>query len=211
MPATSIRKRLRVPGLAERCLIARREMRLTQEKAAALLNVSVQAVANWESGRHGPSEDSLRRMVEVYGKPINWFLGAGEGRSGIDVIREVPTRGYVSAGTPRETYEVELDPTPIPVDVAASFPGAFVLIVSGDSLMGDGISDGDRLLINPHAVYQAGRLFVVRLPDGELAARHLFVEDGHVRLRAANDEYEDLTATGVQMLGQVVWHLRRMW
>ena len=51
---------------------------------------------------------------------------------------------------------------------------------------------------------------MVRLPDGELAARHLFVEDGHVRLRAANDAYEDLTATGVQMLGRVVWHLRRM-
>ena len=205
------RKSGKTPELAKALRNARIAAGLTQEAAAELIGVSAMMISQYERGVHAPGIEVVQKMSEVYGVSVDRLLGLDRvSRPTIDVVREVPTRGYVSAGIPRETYEVELDPTPIPSDIAMEYPGAFVLIVSGDSLLGDGISDGDRVLIHPDAAYQAGRLFVVRLPDGEIAARHLFVEDGHIRLRAANDAYEDLTATGVQMLGRVVWHLRRM-
>ena len=82
------------------------------------------------------------------------------------------------------------------------------MVVSGDSLSGDGIHDGEILVVDPDAVIEVGKIYIVRLEDGEICARHLIIEEGQVRLQSSNHLYEDLRVTGVQVIGKVVGHFR---
>ena len=42
----------------------------------------------------------------------------------------------------------------------------------------------------------------------ELCARHVFLEDDQVRLKAGNDHYEEITANAVDLVGKVVGHIK---
>lgn len=81
-----------------------------------------------------------------------------------------------------------------PGDLLPHRPGDFLLRVRGDSMMGDGILDGDLVLLRPGA----------RVPDGAIAAvcvgddregtlKRVLFEGERVRLRAANPAFKDVT------------------
>ena len=59
-------------------------------------------------------------------------------------------------------------------------------------------------------VLQEGKIYIVRMQGGEICARHLHFDQGFVRLKSSNDRYEDLRATGGQVLGRVVGQLKMM-
>ena len=123
---------------------------------------------------------------------------------------EIPVRGYVSAGAPREVWEVDLGTVPVPEFILRAHPNCFALMISGDSLEGDSISDGDIVVVDPDAAYQVDKIYIVLLDDGEVTAKHLTIGDsGQITLRASNDDYQELTVTG-RVQGRVVWHMRRM-
>ncbi|MDO8472235.1 MAG: S24 family peptidase, partial [Dehalococcoidia bacterium] len=106
-------------------------------------------------------------------------------------------------------YEVDLGEVAIPGFVLSESPNAFALKVSGDSLEGDGIHNGDLLVVDPDAGLQVSKIYVVRLGD-ELCARHLHMDDGQVRLKASNHKYEDIKVSNLDLVGRVVWHMRKM-
>jgi len=68
--------------------------------------------------------------------------------------------------------------------------------VSGDSLIEDGVLDGDYAICRTNfelSEVRQGRLVIVRLPDAELTIKKIYLlENGIVRLAAANRKYEDL-------------------
>lgn len=51
--------------------IARKAAGMTQEQAAELLYVSIRSLADYESGRTIPSDETVCKMIEVYG--TNWL------------------------------------------------------------------------------------------------------------------------------------------
>jgi len=62
--------------------------------------------------------------------------------------------------------------------------------------------------VSDHGLRDAGN--GLRLDDGEVTAKHIVIEDGgQVMLWFSNTEYEDIRVSG-QVLGRVVWHIRRM-
>ena len=98
----------------------------------------------------------------------------------------------------------------MPEFILRANPNCFALMISGDSLEGDSISDGDIVVVDPDAAYQVDKIYIVLLDDGEVTAKHLTIGDsGQITLRASNDDYQELTVTG-RVQGRVVWHMRRM-
>ena len=63
------------------------------------------------------------------------------------------------------------------------------------------------LLVDPDAGLRVGSIHIVRIED-ELCARHVFIEDRHVRLIGSNDQYEEIKAKEVQLAGKVIGHIR---
>jgi transcriptional regulator with XRE-family HTH domain len=199
--------------VGERLKTAREKAGLTQAQVAQRLRVTEMTVYRWESGKYEPSYGKLQLLSDLYQQPVESFIGDRPSTivepSSPGFLR-IPVRGYVSAGASRETWDIDLGTVPIPDQQIEQYSDLFALAVSGDDLQGDGIHSGDLVYVDPHASLEAGKIYVVRMEDGQICARHLNFEDGQVRLRSSYDHYDELRVTGTQLLGKIVWHLRKM-
>ena len=121
---------------------------------------------------------------------------------------EIPMQGIVAAGLPIEA--VEQDET---LDVPESFLGrgeTFALKVRGDSMVDEGIHDGDFVVVEKRRRAHNGEK-VVALVHGEEATLKTFRLQGRqVRLEPANENLEPMVfpADAVQILGVVTGVLR---
>ncbi len=200
---------LRILGV--RLKEARVRANYKQQEVATKLGVSFQTVSNWEAGRHEPTTAPLSSLAGLYGILF-------EGLTDVDVVfnalsatglQKLPIKGYVSAGSPKEAWEVDLGALSLPqTDVLLrQAPNVFALVVSGQNLQGYGIDDGDTILVDPDAGLQVASIHIVRSMH-ELCARHVSLEDGHVLLRSSNDLYQEITAKEVEFVGKVVGHIK---
>jgi repressor LexA len=122
---------------------------------------------------------------------------------------EVPLAGTVAAGRPIEAVEVP-ESLAIPPEIAGRGE-TFVLRVKGDSMTGDGILDGDLIVVEKRRRVENGAMAVVLLHGDEATVKR-FYQDGEVaRLEASNPAVPDLTipAADVEVRGTVVGLLRR--
>lgn len=83
----------KVSLLARRLVQARREMGLSQEKAAQALGITREYLSMLESGKRKPTMALLRKIAEFYARPIRWFFGAEEpkGRQVLNLLLQSKT------------------------------------------------------------------------------------------------------------------------
>ena len=115
--------------------------------------------------------------------------------------------GVVAAGTPIEAIEV-----PEVVDVPESLLGSgnnFALRVRGDSMIEEGIREGDILIITRQAHAESGQT-VVALVRGEATVKKFYQHGEEIELRPANNQMNSLriSASDVEIVGTVVGLLR---
>lgn len=122
---------------------------------------------------------------------------------------EVPVAGTVAAGKPIEAVEVP-ERLAIPPEIAGRGE-TFVLRVKGDSMVGDGILDGDLIVVERRRRVENGAMTVVLLRGEEATVKRFYHEGDAVRLAASNPAVADLTlpAAEVEVRGVVVGLLRR--
>jgi transcriptional regulator with XRE-family HTH domain len=68
---------------ARRIKALRREKDMTQADLAEKLKVSRASIANWETGIRSPDFNSIRIMSQLFGVPIDYFLGKTDYRYNI--------------------------------------------------------------------------------------------------------------------------------
>jgi repressor LexA len=85
-----------------------------------------------------------------------------------------------------------------------------VLRVRGNSMVGDGILDGDLVVVQPAEDAANGETIVALLADGSATLKRLYRERGYVRLQPANDQLEPIVVPNVRVQGKVVAVLRRL-
>jgi DNA polymerase V len=71
--------------------------------------------------------------------------------------------------------------------------------VSGDSMTGAGIQDGDVLIVDRSEKPVHGRI-VVAVLDGELTVKRLLMQDGQIQLSPENPRYQPITVAAEQDL-----------
>jgi len=62
----------------------RKKNHYSQEQVAEHLNISRQAISNWETGKAAPDIDNLVMLSELYGASVDEMLGDGERIKSID-------------------------------------------------------------------------------------------------------------------------------
>ncbi len=121
----------------------------------------------------------------------------------------LPVVGQVAAGQPvlaEQNIEEYVDIPPL----AGGDEGEYVLMVTGDSMIGAGIHDGDHVVVRTQATARDGEIVVALVGDAEATVKRFFKEADHVRLQPENDALEPIVSTEVSVLGKVVGVLRRV-
>ncbi|MDY0226123.1 MAG: translesion error-prone DNA polymerase V autoproteolytic subunit [Desulfomicrobium apsheronum] len=88
----------------------------------------------------------------------------------------------------------------------------FMVRVSGDSMIGVGIHDGDILVIDRSETAVHGKIVVAAL-DGEMTVKRLHLKDGQCRLVPENKAFQPIqvgTEQDLQVWGVVVGVVRRV-
>ena len=140
-----------------------------------------------------------KRGVELVEKP------ASEAPSG---VRELPLFGTIAAGQPIESYSTEETVT-VP-DRLTGRGENYVLKVRGDSMIEDGILDGDYVIIARRERADNGEMVVANV-NGEVTLKRLYKEGERVRLQPANSLMNPIYADArdVAVQGVVVGLMRR--
>lgn len=120
----------------------------------------------------------------------------------------IPLLGMVAAGQPIEPIEVAEE-----IDVPAAMAGAgerFALRVRGDSMIEEGIHDGDVVVVRRAGRAESGQT-VVAVVDGEATLKRFHLAGGRVELRPANAALQPIrvAADRVEIRGVLVGLLRR--
>lgn len=127
-------------------------------------------------------------------------------------IGRVKIVGSVPAGHPIDAVEnIEGE---LALDLSFLPKGdSFSLRVTGDSMIGAGILDGDLVLVKKQDEAKKGDI-VVALLNGEATVKRYFPESNRIRLQPENDEFEPIYISKrsgeFKIAGKVVGLLRRM-
>jgi repressor LexA len=130
------------------------------------------------------------------------------GKSVLTATREVPVLGRVPAGKPFLSEENIEAVIAIPEDMGSG--KTFALEVKGDSMIGAGIMDGDRVIVKQQATAENGDI-VCAVIDGEATLKRFFKKDGTITLKAENEKYAPITVSAgeFRIAGRVVGLLRK--
>ena len=130
------------------------------------------------------------------------------GKAAITATRDVPVLGKIAAGKPLLSEENFEGHVTIPEDMGRG--KTFALQVKGDSMIGAGILDGDRVIVKQQGTAENGEI-VCALIDGEATLKRFFKKDGVVTLKAENEKYAPITVSQgeFRIAGRVVGLLRK--
>jgi len=124
-------------------------------------------------------------------------------------VAYLPLVGEVPAGPLRYASEEVEEWVPVPARWGGE--GRFLLRVRGDSMEGDGIRDGDLVVVDTGAAVEDGEI-AVALVDGEATVKRLRRRGGAVELHPSNPRYTPLRfrrgEAEVRLVGKVVSLLR---
>lgn len=123
-------------------------------------------------------------------------------------IVNLPLVGQVAAGKPSLAVEDIEDTYPIPQEFLAGGDG-FLLRVRGESMIEDGIRDGDYVIVRRQESADNGDT-VVAVVDNEATVKRFYRERGRVRLQPANSSMRPAYFDEVAIVGKVVGLIRRM-
>ena len=160
-------------------------------------------------GALAPSPSNAKRSLS----PLAWGRARSTraGRRGQGPERAaatIPLLGVIAAGQPIEAIE---NPEPIEVPASLLGPGErYALRVRGDSMIEDGIHDGDLIVVRRALEADDGRT-VVAVVDGEATLKRFYRHGAQVELRAANAALRPIRfpASHVQIRGILIGLLRR--
>ena len=128
-----------------------------------------------------------------------------------EMSRGIPIRGVISAGYLQEAVETHLGT----ITLEMLFPNLdriFAIRVSGTSMKGADIHDGDYVLLVDDDIPNGGIGAV--LYNGETSLKHIYTDEKGLRLEPANPDYDDILIDPdvfeeVTVLGRYVGHVNK--
>lgn len=142
------------------------------------------------------------RGIEIVDPSVNASLN----------VIELPLIGYIAAGEPIEAIESPLSTVMVSPDMVSKSKRCFVLQVKGSSMIGEGIMDGDFVVLKQQDTAENGQIVVALIDDGFATLKSFYKEkNGKIRLQPANDNMDPIIvdADSVKIQGVVTGIVRR--
>jgi repressor LexA len=146
----------------------------------------------------------VSRGLQIVAQEPSTAPAAESGRAGGP---RVSILGRIAAGAPIEALEA-----PEELELAELLPAdreVFGLRVQGQSMIDDGIHDGDLVLVERRSDAADGEVVVAILPDEEATLKRLYREADGYRLEPANTTMDPIHTPEVEVRGVVIGVVRR--
>jgi len=123
----------------------------------------------------------------------------------------LPILGLIAAGSPIETIAGHKETLEVPAFMVGS-KNSYVLQVKGQSMIEDGIHDGDYVVVQEKEVPSNGDTVVALVNDGEATLKRYYKERDHIRLQPANSAMEPIIvkpSTPIKIQGVLIGLIRK--
>ena len=118
----------------------------------------------------------------------------------------IPLAGNVAAGTPIEAIEQACH---ISMDSHFGNSEIFALRVQGESMIDDGIQNGDHVICRKTAIADNGQLVIAIVDNENATLKRFYKERTRVRLQPANNNYQPIYSDNCRIEAVVVGLIRR--
>jgi repressor LexA len=142
------------------------------------VHVHIQALR--ERGFLHESGSATSRDLEPTDKAVRWS------RSVL-----LPLAGLIAAGQPIEAV-AEHETMAVPVELAPDSANSYVLRVKGDSMVEDGILDGDYVVVERNPSPKNGDVVVALLDNAYATLKRFYRERDRIRLQPANSSMKPI-------------------
>ncbi|MCL5090643.1 MAG: transcriptional repressor LexA [Patescibacteria group bacterium] len=139
------------------------------------------------------------RGIEIVDKKL------GEITKGV----ELPILGFIAAGLPIEPHTDPNATIHVAPGMLSGRKRAFVLQVKGESMIEEGILDGDFVVVEEQAEAKNGDIVVALLENGLATLKRYFKEATRIKLAPANAKMQPIYVTDVKIQGKVVGVIRK--
>ncbi len=128
---------------------------------------------------------------------------------GVEPSIELPLMGYIAAGRPLEPHTDPNATFQVSASLISGTKTAYALQVKGESMIDDGILDGDYVVIERANQARNGEIVVALVDDNMATLKKFYLEQGIVILRPANSQMEPIYPKHLKIQGRVVALVRR--
>jgi len=122
---------------------------------------------------------------------------------------DLPLLGFIAAGRPIQPHTDPNATFKVSPELVTGKSRAYVLQVKGESMIEDGILDGDFVVIEEKQEAHDGEIVVALLDNGLATLKRFFKEATRIRLEPANSTMQPIYTTNVRIQGKVVGLIRK--
>jgi len=147
--------------------------------------------------------DGNNRVLKIVDQKVTFSL------LGSTASIELPLMGFIAAGKPLEPHSDPNATFHVSASMISGKRTAYVLQVKGNSMIEDGIFEGDYVVIEKTNIAVNGDI-VVALVDNNLATlKRFYNENGKIILKPANAEMEPIYPNSLTIQGKAVGIVRK--
>lgn len=122
-------------------------------------------------------------------------------------LASIPLLGTIAAGEPIEAIE-EKETIEVPKSQLSRSDEHFALKVRGDSMIDEGIFDGDTVVIRKQSDAENGETIVALINGNEATLKKIYKEKGRFKLQPANPKLKPIYAKDLIIQGKVISVIR---
>ena len=122
---------------------------------------------------------------------------------------DLPLLGFIAAGRPIQPHTDPNATFKVSPELVSAKSRSYVLQVKGESMIEDGILDGDFVVIEEREEVNNGDIVVAMLENGFATLKRFYKEATRVRLEPANSTMQPIYATNVKVQGRCVGLIRK--
>jgi len=137
------------------------------------------------------------RSIELNPVKVNW-----------QEAFSLPLAGLITAGEPIEAIE-ENETIAVPADLVTDRANSYVLKVKGESMIEEGILDGDFVIVERNPSPKSGDVVVALLNNAYVTLKKFYRETNRIRLQPANSAMKPIYAKDPLIQGIVKGVIRK--
>jgi len=187
----------------ERLSDLRKERKLTQNDLAEIIGVAKTTLSSYEQNKRMPDVTLQYAIADYFKVSLDYLHGRTNVRDSSNLKRldtndliNIPIVGTIKCGPGGIIYEDIEGFSSYPKSDIDSSHEYIVLNAKGDSMIGDGINDGDLALIQKEPEFVQGKIYAVLLDSEEVTLKRVTKTEDSVILSPSNPKYDTRVVTG---------------